>query len=108
MKKLVNPGSGVHVAYEDHMIDDFIGDILPAVADILDRKTSVINKEPMVTINSGQSAAFAVLQLMRLTQQELPPLQIVEAFKAAKGSEDVSQALFDKFRDQTINVLARG
>ena len=57
-EKVVNPGSGVHVAYEDHMIDDFIGDIFPFVTDLLDRKTSVINKEPVVAINSAQSVAL--------------------------------------------------
>ena len=109
-KKWINPGSGVHSAYEDDMIDDNIGDILPAIGNILDDPASNIRQERIVNIVSGQTAAFAVLQLMRLTQETIHPVDIVEAFKKVKGKSktEVSDALRDQFRDKTVDCMARG
>jgi hypothetical protein len=101
-QKITNPGSGVHVAYEDHMIDDTIDDIFPKIPN------SPVNAEAIDPINSGQAAGFAVLTLMKKTQDTILPKDIVEVFKAAKGTQNVSDALFEQFGDRTVDCLARG
>jgi len=100
--KDVNPGNGVHTAYEDHMIDDKIDAILPQIPN------SSANDETIAAITDGQSAGFNVLTLMKKTQETIHPKDIVEVFKAAKDSENVSDALFEQFGQGTIDCLARG
>lgn len=108
-ERIENAGSGVHVAYEDHMIDDYItSDIMPGLKAMLEKKTSAINKETIIKIDSGQAAAFAVLQLMKLTQETITPIDIVETFKSVKGTDRVSETLYEQFGERTIEVLARG
>jgi hypothetical protein len=106
--KKVNPGSGVHVAYEDHMIDDHIAAILEQLpAQITIQKSN--HGETIAPITTGQEAGFAVLTLMRLTQQEITPKSIVEAFKTAKANHaDISSKLYEQFGGPTVNVMARG
>src|SRR5712671_2803060 len=96
-KKTVNPGAGVHAAYEDAMIDDKIGEIIPEIDKILSDKNSRIRKETIAPINSGETAGFAVLQLMKATQKDIPPHDIVELYKQIKGQANVSDQLFEKF-----------
>ena len=107
-KKLVNPGDGVHVAYEDNMIDDYIEKILPLLEKTIKDKNSRINKETIETIDSGQAAGFASLKLMQKTQQDIKPKDIVEAYKKAKNEANISYALYEEFGALTIDCLARG
>jgi hypothetical protein len=100
--KTVNPGSGVHSAYEDAMIDDNIDEIFPKIPN------STVNNQPVPPITSGQTAGFAVLTLMKKTQEDIHPKDIVEAYKAAKSHTDVSEALYQQFGELTIDCLARG
>jgi hypothetical protein len=100
--KTINPGNGVHSAYEDAMIDDKIEQIFPKLA------SSQVNDEAIDPIASGQDAGFAVLTLMRKTQETIHPKDIVEAFKAANGKTNVSDALFEQFGSATVDCLARG
>jgi hypothetical protein len=106
-KKQVNPGAGVHSAYEDAMVDDNIGEILKSVAAILEEKANPLYEEPP-PIASGQEAGFAVLQLMKKTQEDLPPREIVELYKKIKGESDVSAKLFEEFGTATTKCMARG
>lgn len=104
-----NPGSGVHVAYEDNMIDDYIHEMLPKIKEMIADKTSKIMEEEIVEIRNGQEAGFAILNLMKLTQEDISPKSIVESFKKAKAAKkDISQELYNEFGDLTIQVLARG
>jgi hypothetical protein len=108
-KKVVNPGAGVHAAYEDNMIDDNIAEILKSIDKILKDKNSRIRKEPVPVIGSGQDAGFAVLQLMQKTQADIHPHDIVELFKKIKSEGgDVSSALFEEFGASTSECIARG
>jgi len=107
-KKTVNPGAGVHAAYEDAMIDDKISDIFPAVKEILSDQHSRIRAEAIDPINSGPSAGFAVLKLMQKTQGDIQPHDIVELYKKVKGEATVSDALFEKFGTATGDCMARG
>src|SRR5262249_45398969 len=117
--KADNPGKGVHVAYEDKMIDDYIDQILPAIetaiqdahstnqaSKIDDNLYEVID---LVNISNGQEAGYAVLQLMHETQLDIKPKDIVEVFKKAKGNkDDVSDKLYENFGDNTAVCMARG
>ena len=104
-KKVINPGSGVHVAYEDHMIDDNIDKIMESLSS---RAAHIFTSEAIPKITSGQKAGYAVLHLVKKTQHDIHPKELVEAFKAAKGKPNVSKALYDQFGDRTITVIARG
>jgi hypothetical protein len=99
--KTINPGEGVHTAYEDAMIDAQIDTIWPA----LNKRQSPDAIDP---IGSGQDAGFAVLTLMRQTQETIKPKEIVEAFKAANGQDELTDALAEQFEDRTVTCLARG
>ena len=99
--KVVNPGTGVHTAYEDTMIDARIDTIWRDL-------TKAGPAEPIDPIESGQDAGFAVLTLMRKTQETIRPKDIVEAYKAANGNENVAQALAEQFEDGTVTCLGRG
>jgi hypothetical protein len=106
-KKQVNPGMGVHVAYEDTMIDNYIDQIIPAIEDALQNNSAAIYTRPQIL--NGQQAGYAVLDLMRQTQLELPPKTIIETFISAKKDQlDVSEELFKAHKDATVNCLARG
>lgn len=101
-RKPFNPGQGVHVAYEDHMIDDRIDAIFPALAG------AAVNNEAIDPITSGQTAGFATLTLMRKTHETIEPREIVQAFKDVQTGQNVSKALSDQFEDRTVTIMARG
>jgi hypothetical protein len=108
-EKVTNPGKGVHVAYEDHMVDDNIDQILGAVDKVLNDPSGRINNEEIDAISSGQTAAFASLLLMKNTQADMSPRSLVEAFKKAKMNQEIiSESLYKKFGDSTADCLARG
>ena len=107
--KTINPGNGVHVAYEDTMVDDNIADIMKKLKAILDDPKSAVNKEKIMSITNGQEAAFAVLQLMKASQDTIAPVDIVNAFKKAKKAKaDIPEALYSDFGENTAVLLARG
>lgn len=107
-QKKINPGNGVHLAYEDHLIDDNIEEIFNGIIDILNDKNSDINNESIDVIDSGQAAGYASLQLMEKTQKDVNPKDIVELYKQIKGQDDVSTQLYNAFGTNTINCIARG
>ena len=114
--RIDNPGTGVHAGYEDAMIDAYIDNIMDGLTQrIQDQNTAAQqagSAEIIPMIRNGQEAAFAVLHLMQLTQQTIHPVDLVNAFKAAKAQQlnsgQISKALYDQFGDQTISVIARG
>jgi hypothetical protein len=108
-KKPTNPGAGVHVAYEDKMVDDNIGDILKKLDAMMDDNKSAVNKEMIIEIKTGQDAAFAVLKLMQATQSDIPPVNLVNAFKTAKAAKkNMSEELYSEFGEKTVLIIARG
>ncbi len=107
-QKSYNPGSGIHVAYEDNMIDDHIEKILMQVSGILSDQNHDVNKEAIDNINSGQGAGFVTLTLMQKTQETLKPRDIVEFYKANKDDGNISDALYEQFKNETAVCLARG
>lgn len=108
-QKEFNPGAGVHVAYEDHMIDDKIGDIILKLFNMLKNNDEPINKEKIDTIQTGQDAGYQILELMKMTQANLRPRDIVTVYKqAVQDSTSISDTLYNHFGSQTIQCLARG
>jgi len=106
--KTINPGQGVHVAFEDYMIDDYIDKILKKLASLLTDKNYKINKEQIPVINSGQAAAYHSFRLMKKTHEEILPKSIIEAFKQARDRNvNVSDALYEQFGEPTVNCFAR-
>ncbi|MCU7549836.1 hypothetical protein OCK74_11960 [Chitinophagaceae bacterium LB-8] len=107
-EKIINPGNGVHVAYEDNMIDDFIHVMLPKIKEIINDNESRIMQELLIPIGNGQEAGFAVLQLMKVTQTDINPKDIVEVYKKAKGHQNIAKELHDEFGELTVECMARG
>jgi hypothetical protein len=100
----LNPHAG-----EQGLFGDEEGrEIIPAIDTILSDKNSRIRKETIDPINSGETAGFAVLQLMQKTQHDIPPRDIVELYKQIKGEANVSDQLFEKFGAATSECMARG
>lgn len=114
--KTVNPGDGVHSAYEDFMIDDNIKKILPQIKDIFSNKSSFSEEKggELKAIETGQQAGFAVLKLMERTQQDIPPRDIVELFKKLKKKDikpndpTITDGLYETFGEKTGECMARG
>ena len=76
--KVTNFGNGVHSTYEDKMIDTYIDEIKGSLQQEVTEQQQAVradskSKEALPPINGGQEAGFAVLQLMRLTQQDILP-----------------------------------
>jgi hypothetical protein len=107
-QKVVNPGKGVHSAYEDQMIDANIQMITDRLKKVLNNGNDPRYNEPIAEIDSGQAAGFASFLLMKKTQETIPPSEIVELYKKIKGPKDISKALYDQLGDRTIECLARG
>ncbi len=103
-----NPGKGVHVAYEDHMIDDNRDELVKGIKRILNAPTHPIMKEPLPAITDGQSAGYAVVELMRKTHLTLPPHTIVEFFKQHKKENKLTALMWQKMHTATIECMARG
>jgi hypothetical protein len=114
--KIVNPGDGVHSAYEDYMIDANIGKILPQIEGILSDHSSFTEERngELKAIKNGQQAGFAVLKLMQRTQKDIPPHDIVELFKKLKKTDmkpndpTIADGLYKKFGKKTAKCMARG
>ncbi len=106
--KTINPSQGVHVAFEDNMINDFIDKIFSRLETVMSEKHNRFSKEQISPVESGQAASWLSFRLMKKTHDEIPPKTIVEAFKQAKDQEvNISKALFDQFGDKTVLCLAR-
>jgi hypothetical protein len=96
--------AGVHSAYEDGMVNLHVADIQAALAALRARRSK--------PINGGYAAAVATVGLMRDTFAAIQPSAIVKAYLPLKVSgqkpQDISDALWAKFGEATIAVMADG
>ncbi len=106
-QKQFNPGSGVHVAYEDHMIDTYKKEIIKGIQKFISHgKNNLLKDLPAIT--SGQSAGFAVVELMKQTHKTIAPKDIIKSYEKNKNSGNLDKALWAEFSDRTIECMARG
>jgi hypothetical protein len=100
-------GGGVHVAYEDTMIDAKVDTILLN----LPKALKVPPDHGMELVEHGQAAGFAVVELMRRTRATIAPIDIVEAYGELEhpiARAKASATLWKRFGKDTIRVLADG
>jgi hypothetical protein len=103
-------GAGVHMAYEDQMLDDKVGELLPA----LDQALGVNHK--MTLVKGGHQAGYATLELMRRTRKAIQPMKIVDAYASLKlpakpnaaGQHLAADKLWSTFKKGTVKVMADG
>lgn len=99
--------AGVHSAYEDGMVNRHTSEIFAGVPDAAKNSSFVLRP-----VNTGHDAAVAVVDLMQDTFEFIHPSEIVNAFNGAKAAGDKPSALaddlWDKFGDNTIQVIANG
>ena len=96
---------GVHVAFEDDMLDAKYDVILKALVKKLGASHG------MKLAKNGQEAGFAVLELARRCRKKLPPKSIVDAYGDLVLTGKKSQAtavLWSKFGTRTVDVIADG
>jgi len=95
---------GVHMAYEDDMIDAKYDKIIAYLQ-------SLKTPHGMPLITGGQAAGFAVMELMRRTHKAMSPLDIVNEYgkllKAGK-KRTAANSLWTKFGTKTKHVIADG
>jgi hypothetical protein len=99
--------AGVHSAYEDGMVNRHTPEIFDGVPDAV--KKSDLALSP---IAAGHDAAVALVSLMQSTFEVIHPPDIVQAFNDAKEAgdkpADLADALWDKFGEDTVQVIANG
>jgi hypothetical protein len=99
--------AGVHAAYEDNMVNRHTPEIFSGVPAAVKHSDLQLR-----SVQSGHDAAVAVVDLMQSTFEFIHPPEIVSAFNAAKEAGDkpaeLADDLWDKFGDNTIQVIANG
>lgn len=102
--------AGVHMAYEDHMLDDKVGALLTK----LDQALGV--KHGMTLVQGGQEAGFATLELMRRARATIKPIDIVNAYGSlgfpaqtnAAQQHEAATKLWSAFGTKTAKVMSDG
>jgi len=95
-------GQGVHSAYEDAMVFAHRADILAGL-----KKTPQVKRNER--IKTGFEAAQRTIELMRNTFELIPPPDLVQAYiDVGKGGKAATNALWEKFGEQTISVMQDG
>ncbi len=96
---------GVHVAYEDDMVDAHVADILGGLPTLLNQSPA------MPLVQGGQEAGYAIIELIRRSQGHIPPLDLVNAYGqlVTQGQESQApSALWQQFGNATLTVMADG
>ncbi len=88
-------GKGVHGAYEADMVNAHGAEILAGVS------TGLEGASLPPTFQGGQAAAFATVDLMGRTFQNLSPMEIVDAYAAGRD-------LWQSFGSGTVKTLVQG
>jgi len=101
-------GKGVHSLFETKMIDRHAPDImtaLPGAIANLDAQGGAVGD-----IQTGKDAALEVVRLMDRTAKTIKPETLVDAYVDAGGEPTaaVRDALWEKFGDDTVTVMADG
>jgi len=92
----------VHAVYETRMLDRFAADIIAGVNEKL--KSSKAKAD----IKGGKGAAVAVIELMRNTVKNLPPLKVIEAYNAIDGGPQRTEHMFNVLGKKTSESMAAG
>jgi hypothetical protein len=97
---------GVHSGYEDDMVaygykNKNLGKELGK---------AIVEGTDKPKIVTGYDASKAIIELIHLTQKDIPPRDIVDKWVEVKGTQKSQRdaAMWDAFGDQTIAVMARG
>jgi hypothetical protein len=102
--------AGVHMAYEDHMLDDKVSALLTRLDQALGAKHG------MTLVTGGQEAGYAAIELMRRARKTIAPMKIVNAYGAlglppkpnAAGQHLAADKLWTAFGTKTAKVMADG
>ncbi len=97
-------GAGVHSTFETAMIDRFSEQIVAGIPKQLGHGPA------LPAISSGRDAAMAIVRLMDRSATAIPPTDLVDTYIAAGGKnrKAVQEALWAKFGQETIDVMADG
>jgi hypothetical protein len=97
-------GKGVHSTYESAMIDRKAGLIREGL------KKLAGSGKALPKVKNGKDAAHEVVRLMDRAADTIDPTTLVKAFIKAGGKDVVAvkEALWKKFGDRTIHVMAEG
>jgi len=93
--------SAVHSKYETEMPDRYAVDIIAGVNQALQ------GAQVRADIQDGKAAALAVIALMRNSLAALPPLDIIQAFDEATGTQRLPH-MWQVLGPRTIQCLAAG
>lgn len=93
-------GGGVHSAYESTMIRDEEGKLSDGVHAKIDGQ-----KHGLGRIDTGRKAAWAALELMQRSRNEIDPMDLVNFYGAGNKS---SSKLWNKYGTRTIDRMVDG
>ena len=103
-------GEKVHSGYEDDMVTSHSSEIMDSLEQEIEKQEGLEN-EKIIQINSGFDAAKAVLLLIKATQDTLPPATIIDKWvsvQSLSGAKARNDEMWEAFKEQTIEVMARG
>jgi len=93
---------GIHSAYENDVLKYHMTEIIVAL------NTRADDNVPLDTIQGGNAAAIAMVELMRSTYTTLPPQELIDVYNTIddkKQRQVAADILWDHFKDQTVTVL---
>jgi hypothetical protein len=99
---IIPRGAGVHAAYEDDMVNSHRDKILQG----LDAKSTPVT--PAEYIQDGKAAAERLVDLMKDTFADLPPIDIVNLYVAQPDKKHTSGKMWSKFGAKTIDAMTAG
>jgi hypothetical protein len=91
----------VHSIYETNMLDRFRAELITGINTRLD------GLEITTHFLGGQAAANASVQLMAFTIEQLPPIQVIEAYNAHEGAHRLPH-MWSVLKDRSIECMAEG
>jgi hypothetical protein len=89
---------GVHSAYETQMLDRNSAELVAAV------NQAIQGWKAKVEVKGGHEAAVRTVELMRETYATLPPLDIIEVYRASAGPK----AMWNPLKDRTVKCFLKG
>jgi hypothetical protein len=91
----------VHSVYETKMLDRFAIDVIAGV------NADIKNKKGAADVVGGHEAAVSVVKLMRKITDNLPPLEVIEAYNAESGTARLPH-MWDTLKQRTTRNIAEG
>jgi len=107
-RKMKLQADGVHSGYEDDMIR--YGEKTKNLSASLKAEITRLAEEDIPAITSGFDASKAIISLIKKTQENIAPRDIVDAWvKILKEPKSArAPAMWELFGDRTVTVMARG